>query len=197
LNRLNRIIIFGDTTLTDDIEQHLEEEGVNFLRISDVSNYEDDEALISLGFSKGEVSKTFVFMESLEINILLILSIRAIDKKTKIFTKSSNSGESRKLKLAGADEVLDFHKFTSFRIFSLIQQPNATAVLDNTIFREHGVQIFESFIDKNSKYLGVNIRDIELNTSIVLGLITNDGKFIFSQENYIVSYGDTLIVVYE
>lgn len=194
---MDKIVLFGDTSLTEDIETHLEMEGANFLRISDVSNYEDETALVSLGFSRGEVTKTFVLMEALETNIFLILSIRAIDSETKIFTKSGSEGDSRKLSLAGADEVLDYNRLTSYRIFNLIQQPHSTTVLDNTIFTDTGVQILESFVDESSKYLGLNMVDIELSNSILIGAVVKGGKFIFSQEDYIISLGDTLIIVYE
>ena len=194
---IGKIILFGDTSLGDNIELHLELYGANYIRITDISNYEEDTALINLGFGKGEITTTFALMESLENNIFLILSIRAIDKSVKILTKADSEGDIQKLKLAGADEVLSYNQLTSYRIFNLIAQPNSTLVLDNTIFTEEGVQMFESVINTNSKYLGKDISKIEMENSILVGAVNRDGDFIFSKDSYILQVGDILIIAYE
>ena len=192
-----KIVLFGDTSLGDNIEQHLELNEANYIRITDISNYEEEEALSNLGFGKGDIGIAFVLMESLEKNIFLILSIRAIDRDVKILTKADNEGDIQKLKLAGADEVLSYNQLTSYRIFNLIAQPNSTLVLDNTIFTEEGVQMFESVIDTNSKYLGKNISNIEMESAILIGVINSKGDFIFSKDDYILNIGDVLIIAYE
>jgi Trk K+ transport system NAD-binding subunit len=191
----DKIVIFGDNLLSDDIQNHLEKENEKFSRIYDASNYEDEDELLSLGI-KRDVEKVFVLMNSLETNIFLILSIRAIDKNVKIFSKSGGVGEREKLKLAGADEVLDYNDLTSHRIFNLIKQPRGTDVLDKTIFTETGVQILEIEIKRDSKYFGENIAEINLESSLLIGVVVKNGDFIFSRENYIVESGDTLIFVY-
>ena len=192
-----KIVLFGDTSLGDSIELHLELNEANYIRITDISNYEEEEALSNLGFGKGEIGIVFVLMESLEKNIFLILSIRAIDGDVKILTKADSEGDIQKLKLAGADEVLSYNQLTSYRIFNLIAQPNSTLVLDNTIFTDEGVQMFESLIDGDSKYLGKDISKIEMENSLLIGAINTKGDFIFSKDNYILQVGDILIIAYE
>ncbi len=192
-----KIVLFGDTSLGDSIELHLEFNEANYIRITDISNYEEEEALSNLGFGKGEIGIVFVLMESLENNIFLILSIRAIDGNVKILTKADSEGDIQKLKLAGADEVLSYNQLTSYRIFNLIAQPNSTLVLDNTIFTDEGVQMFESLIDGDSKYLGKDISKIEMENSLLIGAINTKGDFIFSKDNYILQVGDILIIAYE
>ncbi|HIC10401.1 MAG TPA: hypothetical protein EYO61_03460 [Campylobacterales bacterium] len=192
-----KIVLFGDTSLGDSIELHLELNEANYIRITDISNYEEEEALSNLGFGKGEIGIVFVLMESLENNIFLILSIRAIDGDVKILTKADSEGDIQKLKLAGADEVLSYNQLTSYRIFNLIAQPNSTLVLDNTIFTDEGVQMFESLIDGDSKYLGKDISKIEMENSLLIGAINTKGDFIFSKDNYILQVGDILIIAYE
>ncbi len=193
----DKIVVFGDSPLADDIKTHLEMEGERFIKISDASSYENDDSFFELGFAK-DISKCFILMESLETNVLLILSIRSIDRDVKIFTRSGSHIESEKLKLAGADEILDYNRLTAHRIFNVIQQPNVTNVLDRTIFTETGVQILESLIDEESQYLGRNLLDIELQSSILIGAVSRErGEFIFAQESYIIEIGDTLIFLYE
>ena len=192
----DKIVVFGDNSLAEDIKTHLEKEDENFVKISETINYEDEDVLINIGITK-DVHKVFALMNSLETNILLILSIRAIDKDVKIFSKSGNISESEKLKLAGADNILDYNELTSHGLFNLIQKPNVTRVLDKTIFTETGVQIFETFITEFSKYINRDISDIELENSILIGAVVNNGDFIFSKESYIIQKGDTLIFVYE
>ncbi len=192
-----KIVLFGDTSLGDSIELHLELNEANYIRITDISNYEEEEALSNLGFGKGEIGIVFVLMESLENNIFLILSIRAIDGDVKILTRADREGDIQKLKLAGADEVLSYNQLTSYRIFNLIAQPNSTLVLDNTIFTDEGVQMFESLIDINSKYLGKDISKIEMENSLLIGAINTKGDFIFSKDSYILQVGDILIIAYE
>jgi voltage-gated potassium channel len=191
----DKIVIFGDNLLADDIQLHLQRENEKFIRISDASAYEDEESLLSLGI-KSEVEKVFALMDSVETNIFLTLSIRSIDKRVKIFSKSNGHHESEKLKLAGVDEVLNYNELTAHRIFNLIKKPNGTDVLDKTIFTETGVQILEIPVEKSSKYYNRDIVDIELEESILIGAVTKSGDFIFSRDNYIVKNGDTLIIVY-
>ena len=133
----------------------------------------------------------------MKTTFFLILSIRAIDGNVKILTKADSEGDIQKLKLAGADEVLSYNQLTSYRIFNLIAQPNSTLVLDNTIFTDEGVQMFESLIDGDSKYLGKDISKIEMENSLLIGAINTKGDFIFSKDNYILQVGDILIIAYE
>jgi len=192
----DKILIFGNSSLAEDIKNHLKKENENFLHISENIDFENDEILNQFGIGV-DIHKVFALMNSFEENIFLILSIRTIDKNIAIFSKSGNIHESKKLKLAGANTVLDYNQLISQELFNIIQQPNSTKVLDNTIFTETGVQIFETSIGQDCKYLNLDISEIKLENSILLGVVIKNGDFIFSQENYILNLEDTLIFIYE
>jgi len=191
----DKIIIFGDNSTTQDIIENLNNKNEEFTHIKTI-NYEDETNLINLGIGKN-VDKIFVFMGSLEPNIFLILSIRAISDEVQIFTKARSINEVEKLKLAGANTVADFNEIISHELFNIIHKPIASEVLYNTIFTGLGVQIFETIIYANSQYLHKNIKDINLETSILLGVVLKNNKFILSKESYIIKLGDTLILLYE
>jgi len=191
----DKIIIFGDNSTTQDIIESLNQKNEKFIHIKNI-DYEDEKNLINLGIGK-EIEKVFIFMGSLEPNIFLILSIRAISNKVQIFTKARSLNEVEKLKLAGANTVVDFNEIISHELFNIIHKPIASEVLYNTIFTDFGVQIFETIISTGSQYLNQNVKDIFLETSILLGVVLKNDKFILSTEDYKIQLGDTLILLYE
>ena len=192
----DKVVIFGNSSLAKDIKVHLQIENENFIHVTDNIDFEDEVILEDFGIGV-DIHKVFALMDSLEQNIFLILSICSMDKNVEIFAKSQNINETKKLKLAGANTVLDYNQLISHEFFNLIQQPNATQVLDNTIFTETGVQIFETSITLESKYLNIDISKIELENSILLGAVLKSGEFVFSQDSYILNLNDTLIFIYE
>jgi len=192
---LNNIIIFGDNPTTKYITESLNRKNEVFTHIKNI-DYEDESNLINIGIGQF-VEKVFIFMGSLESNIFLILSIRAISNNVQIFTKARSSNEVEKLKLAGANAVVDFNEIISHELFNIIHKPIASEVLYNTIFTGLGVQIFETLISDDSQYLNQNIQDIDLQSSILLGAVLKNNKFILSKENYNIQIGDTLILLYE
>jgi voltage-gated potassium channel len=192
----NRVAIFGDTALSDEVENFLSQRGVNFLRVGKYLDYHNEEVLIEIGISR-DISIVFLLMKSVEENIFLTLSIRVLDPTIHIFAKAGNQEENEKLKLAGANAILDYNKLIAQELFLNVEKPVTNQVLDETIFQIGGIEIFQIKIDKSSKYLGKIISEIELANSIILGVIKEDCEtFIFSLDNYTIQENDTLILIY-
>jgi voltage-gated potassium channel len=193
---VHRVAIFGDTFLSDEVENFLSQRGVNFLRVGKYLDYHNEKVLIEIGISR-DISIVFLLMESVEENIFLTLSIRVLDPTIQIFAKAENQEEHVKLKLAGANAILNYNKLIAQEIFLNVEKPVTNQVLDETIFQVGGIEIFQIQVDENSQYLGKIISEIELQNSVVLGILKDDCEtFIFSLDDYVIQKNDTIILIF-
>jgi voltage-gated potassium channel len=193
----NRVAIFGDTDLSDEVENFLSQRAVNFLRVGKYLDYHNEDVLIEIGISR-DISIVFLLMKSVEENIFLTLSIRVLDPTIQIFAKAGNQEENEKLKLAGANAILDYNKLIAQELFLNVEKPVTNKVLDETIFQVGGIEIFQVQVDEDSQYFGKVISNIELENSIILGVIKEDCEaFIFSLDDYIIKKNDTIILIYQ
>jgi len=194
---VHRVAIFGDTFLSDEVENFLSQRGVNFLRVGKYLDYHNEKVLIEIGISR-DISIVFLLMKSVEENIFLTLSIRVLDPTIQIFAKAGNQEENEKLKLAGANAILDYNKLIAQELFLNVEKPVTNKVLDETIFQVGGIEIFQVQVDEDSQYFGKVISNIELENSIILGVIKEDCEaFIFSLDDYIIKKNDTIILIYQ
>jgi voltage-gated potassium channel len=193
----NRVAIFGDTDLSDEVENFLSQRAVNFLRVGKYLDYHNEDVLIEIGISR-DISIVFLLMKSVEENIFLTLSIRVLDPTIQIFAKAGNQEENEKLKLAGANAILDYNKLIAQELFLNVEKPVTNKVLDETIFQVGGIEIFQVQVDEDSQYFGKVISNIELENSIILGVIKEDCEaYIFSLDDYIIKKNDTIILIYQ
>jgi voltage-gated potassium channel len=118
-------------------------------------------------------------------NLLVVLSVRAMNRNIQIISRASYEWSDVKLKRAGADNVIMPDLVGGRRMAKLVARPNIIAFLDYMMLKQHGeVQLMElsckdfacSFLEstigelKFKKISGVNI----------VGMKDNKGKYIFN-----------------
>ncbi|WP_456433445.1 potassium channel family protein [Nitratifractor sp.] len=97
----------------------------------------DDEALATLPVEEGD--RLVCVMDDDHLNVFLVLSLRALFPHNEILALSDSIHATRKLKMAGADQVIDLYAVSATRIHNILSKPLAT-------------RFIEGFLDANHKY---------------------------------------------
>lgn len=99
-------------------------------------NANEDEILIKAGIERAR--SIICALPSDADNLFIVLSARQINRKLKIISRAIEETSSRKLKLAGADNVIMPDKIGGDHMASLVVVPDLLEFLDNwTDRRQH------------------------------------------------------------
>jgi len=164
-------------------------------------DYRDDAELKKLGLGK-EIEIVFsLFPEDAE-NVFLVISVRALAPKVRIFTIAHGPQAVPKLIAAGANKVVDTHAITGHRIVDILDRPIITEILDNTLFGQADLSMAEVPVLAESSLNGRRVKDIELENNynlILVGIVDREmgDNFIYSTEghNHQLDEGDVLVVI--
>ncbi len=172
-------------------------DGFEHILIVDIEN---DEELTSILFDNG-FKKIFCAFDDEEENIYLTITFKAIFKKIDIISICESKETERKLKLAGADKVIDTMEAAANRIFFILEKPAVTEAIDN-ILQDSSLTFSEIEIPKGSFLDGVNIKDAKIKNRfdiIVIGIVDKElGKkftFITKGVSHKLDAGDILVVI--
>lgn len=142
-------------------------------------------------------------MDDTHLNVFLILSLRSLFPDTTILAISDSIHTTHKLKMAGADKVIDLYYVSAQRIHSILKKPVATKLLDGFISQGGGISFKEMTIPENSSLNGKMVDEIDFRAHKVLlvGLIDMElsHKFIFvtSGINHKLDSGDVIVCIGE
>ncbi|MDD5405896.1 MAG: NAD-binding protein [Sulfurovaceae bacterium] len=140
-------------------------------------------------------------MKDEHLNVFLTLSLRASCPKNQIIAISHSIYATQKLKMAGANEVIDIYQVSANRIHNIFEKPIAIKLLDNFISSAHEISFKEFAIPKNSFLDGVLINDVDFDKFglIFTGMIDKEirDEFIFAATNinHKIDNGDTIICI--
>lgn len=214
-----KIILFGYTNTSVEIGYHLQEKGYRFIIVDNnpkivkkakehnfdirILDYTDDEVLKKIGISK-EVELIFALFLEDSKNIFLTISARALDPKLNIVSITQSHDSIHKLKIAGANTVIDPYQISAKKIYKTIKKPEIVTILDNTIFGRYDINIKEIKITQNSSLCGKYLHDVKLDERhdiIILGVYDAEIKedFIFLAEGLLhkLDKNDILVTVGE
>jgi len=126
-------------------------------------------------------------MQDEHLNVFLTLSLRSYCTCNKIVAISHSIYSTQKLKMAGANEVIDIYQVSANRIHSIFEKPIVTKLMDNFISTTHEISFKEFTIPKNSFLDGMVIDEVDFDKFGVIftGMIDKElgNEFIFAATN--------------
>jgi voltage-gated potassium channel len=142
-----------------------------------------DEVLLRAGILKAKALITTLPLDA--DNVFIVLSARALNSKLTIISRASADNSDRKLKTAGADNVIMPDKIGGAHMASLVMKPDVIEFLD-FITGQGGdnIKLEEiTFDNLPSSYKNKTIRDLEIRNKSganIVGFKTASGEYIIN-----------------
>lgn len=161
--------------------ERLQEEGIPYI----FGNADEDETLYEAGIEKA--STLICALPSDADNLFVVLSARQINKTMTIISRASQETSYKKLKLAGANNVILPDRIGGDHMASLVVIPDLVEFIDNLgIVGERNINIEEVKVEQLYSLNEVKtIRDLDLrqNTGCtVIGFKDEKGEYIVNPE---------------
>jgi voltage-gated potassium channel len=141
----------------------------------------NDEVLLEAGISR---AKSLISALPIDAdNLFVVLSARELNKGIKIISRASNDNSDKKLKHAGADNVIMPAKTGGTRMAKLVAQPDIVEFLDFVLVQDTGsVRLEEVSCASLSKAHDIKtIRELDIRNKSganIVGLRRADGSYI-------------------
>ena len=161
----------------------------------------DEDILRQAGIERAQT--IVVALQSDADNVFLTLTARNMNPDLKILARGELLATERKLRQAGADEVVLPAVIGAHRIADLIVKPHAADLMHRVGDLDSSLEavLEEIFVPAGSKLVGITIRDAETHRRHRLLLVAirhADGREVFNPDgDYVFEAGDTLIAVAE
>jgi len=154
------------------------EHGFEECRLMDVTR---DEELETLPVKPED--QLVCVMDDDHLNVFLVLSRRALFPDNTILAISDSIHATRKLKMAGADKVIDLYAVSANRIQNILNKPVATRFLEGFVDHTHEYSFREIEIPEGSFLHGRKLEEIDFHRYgiIFVGMIDVElgNSFIF------------------
>jgi len=144
-------------------------------------------------------SQLVCVMEDEHLNVFLTLSLRSLFKESYILAISDSIHTTKKLKMAGADKVVDLYEVSANKIYNILRRPVATKILEGIVMERGGVVFREILVHENSFLQDVMTDDLDLAPYgiLLIGMIDEEMGhtfvFITTGINHRIDAGDTLV----
>jgi voltage-gated potassium channel len=173
--------------------------------LAQIGNATDEEMLQAIGIEKAQVLATVLPDDA--ANVFITLTARGLNSKLKILARGEFPTTEKKLRLAGADDVVLPATISALRMANLITRPTAINFLEtkeerrqlNELLSHVDVQIDELAVPLGSPFIGKTIRELEVRGKggfIVIALRKQNGTIIKNPaHNILLAKGDTVIVM--
>lgn len=141
------------------------------------------------------------------VNVFITLSARNMNPKLQIMARGEAPSTEKKLRQAGADQVVLPAAIGGLRIANMIVQPSTAHLLDNLETKsglnddltQLGVQLIEIKVSQYSKYANNNVGFVESERNhphLVVAIRHPDGSFTRHPEPaHVVKMEDTLVLI--
>lgn len=165
------------------------EEGIKQLDIEErnyiIGNATEDEVLEACGIERAK--NLIVALPSDADNLFIVLSARQMNKELTIISRASDESSYRKLKIAGADNVIMPDKLGGEHMASLVVTPDIIEFVDMlSLEGEYSANLQEILVDElPNGYLSKSIRDLDLRKKTgcsVIGYKTIDNEYVINPE---------------
>lgn len=168
-----------------DLLKEIEEEGLLYVE-GDATN---DDSLLEAGVKNAENLITALPSDS--DNLYVVLSSRQLSSKLNIVSRANNESSQRKLKIAGAHNVIMPDKLGGDYMASLVVTPDLVEFVNRISLDGESYANLEeiSVEDLPKKYLMKSIRELDLRKITgcsVIGFITGDGDYIINPSSDII-----------
>ena len=192
----NKIVIFGYGNHGKFIAKGLASDGFDItLVVADKKFYEDAqndgyEKLFLVDVTKDSDLKKLELdsftqlvcvMDDEHLNVFLTLSLRSLYKESYILSISDSLNVTKKLKMAGADKVIDLYEVSANKIYNILDRPIATKLLEDFVNNKDGITFKEMLIPEHSFLDGMMAEDVDFSSYDVLlvGMIDEELSHAF------------------
>jgi voltage-gated potassium channel len=140
-------------------------------------------------------------MEDEHLNVFLTLSLRSLFKESYILSISDSIHTTKKLKMAGADKVIDLYEVSANKIYNILNRPVATKILEGIVVDRDGITFREMLIPEGSFLQGRMTDDLDFAPYgvLLIGMIDEElghtFMFITTGINHKLDAGDTLVCI--
>ena len=164
-------------------------------------DYTQDEALCQAGVGQ-HVDCIFCLFEHDSENVFLTISARALAPELKIVAITESQEAEHKLRIAGADHIINPYTMSGRRIAELMRKPEVVDVLDHTLYGRYEINMTQIDITGACTLSQKCLSDIDLKKDfnlILLGIVgaEREDSFIFSVQSthHRLTPGDTLVII--
>lgn len=133
-------------------------------------------------------------------NLFVILSARQFNRKATLISRASKDTSERKLKIAGADNVIMPDKLGGDHMASLVVSPDIIEFVDKLSLSDDCATNLEEIIvnELPSEFINKTLRDLDLRKKTgcsVIGIKTEDNRYLINPESDILLLPNTKLIV--
>lgn len=161
-----------------------------------------DEDLIKVGIKDNNLLAFYCVSKNENNNFFVTLSARNLNKSVKIISEARSEQSSKKMMLAGANNILNPYKIGALKIFRILEKPIVSHLIYKIFFGSSKLNMEEFTIQKGSvldkKYLDDFDFAKDFNILIIAILdkeLTDKIVFNYNFERHKIDVGDTLVVI--
>jgi len=143
-------------------------------------------------------------MDDEHLNVFLTLSLRSLFSNSYILSISESNHGRQKLKMAGANKVIDLYEVSANKIHNILHRPIATKLLEEFVVYQNGIGFKEILIPPNSFLNGIMTDELDFSSSfgiLLIGMIDEElghgFVFITAGVNHKLDSGDTIVCLGE
>lgn len=179
----------------DEVVERFEDDKTLFVH----GNANEDDVLIQAGIERANT--LICALPSDADNLFVVLSARQMNKNLKIISRATEETSYKKLKLAGADNVIMPDRIGGEHMASLVVVPDLVEFLDNlSVSGEQDSMNVEQIpfekVCKNGKELAINELDLRKKTGCsIIGYKSPDGIYIVNPEPSLVIKKDSKLIL--
>jgi voltage-gated potassium channel len=181
---------------TKENYKNAKSDGFDEVHLMDVTN-DDELQKISLD----DDTQLVCVMDDEHLNVFLTLSLRSLYPNIYILSISDSINVTKKLKMAGANKVIDLYEVSANKIYNLLDRPVATQLLEEFVLNKKGITFKEMVIPQNSFLDGKMVEEIDFAKYGVLlvGMIDEEMGhsfvFITAGIEHKLDSGDTMVCI--
>ena len=163
-------------------------------------NIKQNEDILSLGIDPKQ-DIVYCAMNKTANNLFLVLTLKTLYHDINIIAISNSYENARKLKYAGASNVIDLYEATSRRFVNILTKPAVTKAVDEIIYKENDLKMAEIVLPKDSSVDQKLLSqfDFKAHGIVLIAIIDkekgNDLHFVDHRVDHKLDAGDTLVVV--
>lgn len=142
-----------------------------------------DETLLKAGIMRAKAIITTLPVDA--DNVFLVLSARALNSKLTIISRASDDNSDKKLKIAGANNIIMPDKLGGAHMASLVLKPDVMEFIDYITGQGgENIRLEEiTFDNLSEEYRNKTIRDLEIRNKSganIIGFKTSQGEYIIN-----------------
>jgi len=181
---------------TKENYKNAKSDGFDEVYLMDVTN---DDELQKISFD--DDTQLVCVMDDEHLNVFLTLSLRSLYPNIYILSISDSINVTKKLKMAGANKVIDLYEVSANKIYNLLDRPVATQLLEGFVLNKNGIIFKEMVIPPDSFLDGMMVEEIDFAKYgvLLIGMIDEEMGhsfvFITAGIEHKLDSGDTMVCI--